>query len=112
MLIDMAVLAEQAVSHNPLVKKRQVLATGPSGQLVNLSQARFPPGEMAPAHVHTGMTEVFMVQQGQGEIVIDDQVYPFTPGMVAVIEPGQRHEIRNPGGSELLLTYFGLIHAD
>lgn len=54
------------------------------------------------------MAEVFSVESGCGEIRINDVAYVLAPGTVAVVEPGDVHEITNTGDTELVINYFGV----
>ncbi len=51
-------LPEQPVSHNPEIKKKVMLKLGDLPHLTNFSQARFAPGQSAPAHAHQDMSEL------------------------------------------------------
>ncbi|MDF5711834.1 MAG: cupin domain-containing protein [Nostoc sp. S4] len=100
-------LPEEAVSHNPEIKKKVMLRYGDLPHLTNFSQARFAPGQTAPPHAHQDMCEVFFVEVGSGVIHIDGKEYPLLPGNCVAIELGEIHEIVNTGSTELVLTYFG-----
>lgn len=101
-------LSDEAVSHNPAISKRVMLRLGDLPHLTNFSQARFAPGQVAIAHAHTDMYEVFFVESGSGTIRIDQQPYSLTPGVCVAAEPGEVHEVSNTGQEELVLTYFGI----
>jgi quercetin dioxygenase-like cupin family protein len=98
----------ESVSHNPEIKKKVMLRFGELPHLTNFSQARFAPGQLAPAHAHQDMCEVFFVEAGAGIIRVDGKEYPLIPGNCVAIEPGEFHEVVNNGETELVLTYFGL----
>lgn len=99
---------EEPVSHNPEIKKRVMLQRGDLPPLTNFSQARFAAGQVASGHAHTDMAEVFFVELGQGQIMIDGQAHPLKPGVCVLVEPGEHHEVVNTGAEELVLTYFGV----
>ncbi|RUR75909.1 cupin domain-containing protein [Chlorogloeopsis fritschii PCC 9212] len=101
-------IQEESVSHNPAIKKKVMLRFGDLPGLTNFAQARFAPGQIAPAHAHHDMCEVFFVEAGAGTIRIDGKEYPLNPGNCIAVEPGEVHEVINNGASELVLTYFGL----
>ena len=101
-------LPSESVSHNPEIQKRVMLRSGDLPHLTNFSQACFAPGQVAIAHAHRDMCEVFFVTAGQGNIRIDDTDYPLTPGVCVAVEPGETHEVSNTGETELILTYFGI----
>ena len=108
-LMKMNELPELGVSHNAKIRKREMLADGEVGPITTYSQAVFPPGEKAAAHIHEDMAEVFTVESGCGEIRIENVAYVFSAGLTVLVEPGEVHEIINSGTSELVVTYFGVL---
>lgn len=105
----LATLTDEAVSHNPEIRKKVMLRPGDLPPLTNFSQARFAPGLIAPAHAHKDMYEVFFVEAGNGTITIDGTPHALLPGTCITVEPGEVHEVANPGTEELVLTYFGVL---
>ena len=101
-------LPQEAVSHNPEIKKKVMLQFGDLPHLTNFSQARFAPSQSAAAHAHQDMCEVFFVESGSGLIRINGKEYPLLPGSCVAVEAGEVHEVVNNGTDELVLTYFGL----
>lgn len=101
-------IAEESVSHNPAINKKVMLRLGDLPHLTNFSQACFAPGQIATAHAHADMCEVFFVEAGTGVIRVNQQDYPLTVGVCIAVEPGEVHEVANTGNTELVLTYFGL----
>lgn len=101
-------LAVESVSHNPAIQKKVMLRLGDLPHLTNFAQARFAPGQIAAAHAHLDMCEVFFVEAGTGNICIDGQNYLLGPGVCIAVEAGETHEVSNTGPEELVLTYFGL----
>jgi mannose-6-phosphate isomerase-like protein (cupin superfamily) len=107
-IVSLAELQDQQLSHNPKIKKRVMISLGELGKLTNFSRAVFPVGEIADAHRHETMGEVFFVQSGEGEIRIDGESFKLLPGVCALVEPHEEHELRNTGDEELVITYFGI----
>ncbi len=107
-LIHLHKLPEQTVSHNREIKKKTMLKSGDLPHLTNFSQARFAPDQIAFAHSHTDMCEVFFVESGLGIIRINGTEYTLEPGVCIAVEPNEEHEIINSGEDELIITYFGL----
>jgi mannose-6-phosphate isomerase-like protein (cupin superfamily) len=101
-------LLYEGVSHNPEIRKRVMLRKGEVPHLTGFSRARFGPGQVASAHSHTDMYEVFLVEEGRGVITIDGRELPLEPGRCIVVEPGEVHELRSGGTGNLVLTYFGI----
>lgn len=100
--------AETEVSHNSAIKKRVMLANGELGSITQFARSVFPAGSVAHEHVHNDMGEVFLIESGSGEIVVNDRAYPLGPGTCVVVEPGDRHELKNTGATDLVVTYFGV----
>ncbi len=99
---------DRPVSHNPSIRKRVLLEAGELPALTNFSQAVFAPGDTAPVHDHADMWEVFFVRSGRGKIRVNGTEFRLNRDDCCAIEPGERHEIVNDGGDELVLLYFGL----
>ena len=108
-LTSLTSLPLETVSHNPAIAKQVMLRSGDLPRLTYFSQARFPPGEVAAAHHHGDMAEVFLVASGQGTIYVDGQPLALLPGTCVMVEPGETHEVVNDGTEDLVLTYFGLL---
>jgi mannose-6-phosphate isomerase-like protein (cupin superfamily) len=96
------------VSHNPAIKKKVLIEKGEIPRITNFTQSRFPVGKSAPAHSHSDMYEVFLVEAGRGVFVINSVEYPVSVGSCIRIDLYEMHEIRNIGDEELILTYFGI----
>ena len=85
-----------------------MLRDGEIPNLTSFSQARFKPGQIAGAHAHENMYEIFLVEEGEGIIRVEDKEYPIKKDVCVVVEPGEVHDIINTVSEELVLTYFGL----
>ena len=98
----------QTVSHNREITKKVTLSNKDLPHLTNFSQATFAPGQIAHAHAHQDMCEVFFVSAGVGIIRINEEEYNLTPGVCVAVELEESHEITNTGTEDLILTYFGI----
>jgi mannose-6-phosphate isomerase-like protein (cupin superfamily) len=107
-LISLDNIPSEKLSHNPNIQKKAMLSAGELGNLTNFAQAIFPPGEIVAQHSHEAMDEVFFIESGQGEILIDDVNYALHPGICVVVNARETHELRNTGDRELVITYFGI----
>lgn len=107
-LLRIKEIPQQGVSHNTRIRKHVIVGQGEIGTLVNYARAHFPPGELAPAHRHEDLVEIFTVESGCGEIRINEVAYVFEAGMTVVVEPGEWHELANTGTKELVVTYFAI----
>ncbi|WP_101758467.1 cupin domain-containing protein [Oceanicoccus sp. KOV_DT_Chl] len=102
-------IPDSQVSHNAKISKKQILNNQLCPSLTQFSQATFPPGENAPSHCHADMTEVFFIQSGCGNIIIDQQHYPISGGTTITVQPGEFHELQNTGAEDLVVLYFGIV---
>ena len=102
-------IAETDVSHNARIKKQIMIANGEIPALTNFSRAVFPPGEIAHAHSHDDMTEVFLIESGQGTITVDGNDYAMNPGDCITVHPHETHELNNTGEEPLCVIYFGVL---
>lgn len=107
-IVSLADLTEEGVSHNPEIRKRVMLGRGDVPHLMNFSQSRITPGQVARAHRHADMFEVFFVQAGEGVMSVDGAEQRLEAGVCVMVEPGEAHEITCTGSGELVLLYFGV----
>ena len=99
---------EAGVSHNANIRKHVFIANGDINHITNLSRAVFPAGEIAKQHQHMDMTEVFYIESGIGEIVVDGKKTVLQQGMCITIDPHEQHELRNNGPTELVVLCLGI----
>ncbi|MEM8501096.1 MAG: cupin domain-containing protein [Pseudomonadota bacterium] len=99
---------ESEVSHNARIKKKLLVSNGEVSHLTNFSRAIFPPGEIAGAHSHSDMTEIFLVESGEGVFLIDEKSVPLKAGTCVTVTPNEVHELRNTGSDQLIVLYFGI----
>ena len=109
---ELSQLTPIPVSHNEAILKRMMLQPGDARPLVQFSQATFPPGEGVEAHRHESMHEVFFVQQGEVEFIVNGTSQCATAGACLLVEAGESHALRNIGQEPLLLLFFGMETSD
>lgn len=108
-LTSIDTLPETRVSHNPVIKKRVLIANGEIPRLTNFSRAIFPAGEVAPVHNHSDMVEVFYIENGFAVMEVDGQDVQLPQGTCIVLEPGENHELKNLSTEPMVVLYFGLL---
>ena len=61
----------------------------------------------SPVHVHSETTEIYTVLQGEGQMVLGDEVAHVNEGMVVVIPPGIQHGLMSTTGTpvKVLMTF-------
>lgn len=108
-IVSLQEIPAQGVSHDPEIQKQVMLRYGDLPHLTNFSQARFAPGQQVTPHTHADMSEVFLVESGEGTIWIDNVGHLLTAGTCVAVEAGELHELQNTGQTDLVLTYFGIV---
>lgn len=99
---------EIGVSHNPEIKKKVIIKNGQVPHLTQFSKVTFKKGQVADSHIHKNMYEIFNVESGRGEIIINDIKYSLDKGVCVTVDPGEKHEIINTGEGNLILTMIGI----
>ena len=84
---------------------RRVLYTGKNMQLVLMSLRA---GEEIGEEVHEDRDQFFRVEQGSGEVLIDDKRTPVKADDAIIVPAGARHNVVNTGKRSLqLYTLYG-----
>lgn len=107
--VSLETIPKQGVSHNAAIQKQVMLRPGDLPHLVQFAQAHFEPGQIATAHAHTEMHEVFFIESGQGTITVDGKAHTLAPGVCIAVAPGETHELSNTGQEQLVVTYFSIV---
>jgi uncharacterized cupin superfamily protein len=77
--------------------------SGLGGHPFDLELSKLAPGEVGvPFHFHTNQWELFIILSGHGAIRTAGGVISVGPGDVILQQPGDSHQIRNPGSEELI----------
>jgi len=108
-LINRSQIPDTGVSHDPLISKKVFIENGRIPKLTNFSQSRIKPGQYCPSHQHPDMWEVYLVESGKGEMILDGKEVPLSEGDCLIVDPGEDHSMQNSSSTvDLLLTYFGI----
>jgi len=107
-LLNLKDIPLQSNSHNERISKRVWLANHEFGNVTQLAQSVFPPGDKVMKHSHPDMDDVFVVQSGRGLITIDGITHDIKPGTCTVVEPGEYNELENIEEEDLVLIHFGI----
>ena len=108
-LINRSQIPDTGVSHDPMIRKKVFIEKGRIPKLTNFSQSIIRPGQHCPSHHHPDMWEVYLVESGNGKMIINGKEVLLCEGDCLIVDPGEDHSMQNPSSSEdLLLTYFGI----
>lgn len=87
------------------IQKHMIVGPGAVPNVMQFVRACFLPGQVAPAHAHPDMTELFYIESGEGTLVVDGITYALQPGVSFCVEPEEEHEIASSPTSELVVIY-------
>ena len=107
-LVKQEELPELGVSHNPDIKKKTFISAGEIPQLMMFGSVIFQPGQSVSLHKHDTMTEVFFIQKGKAEFVVEEKTMVLEPGHCITIEAGELHAQNNPFSKPVEWLYFGI----
>ncbi|WP_405605507.1 cupin domain-containing protein [Polaribacter sp. Asnod1-A03] len=101
-------LPKIGTSHDEAIKKKVFLGKGIVPQLMMFGSATFTPGQAVETHKHDTMYEIFYIQSGKAEFVINDKKIIVVSGDCITIEQGEFHSMNNPFLEDVTWTYFGI----
>jgi len=107
-LVHTKTLPELGVSHNEAIKKKVFLERGIVPQLMMFGSAIFKPGQLVETHKHDTMYEVFYIQSGKVDFVVNDKKIVLSEGDCITIEEGEYHSQCNSYEVDVAWIYFGI----
>ena len=78
----------------------------PKSKLMMINLCRVPIGRTHAAHSHETMEEYFYFTEGEGEVILNEEIIPVGTGDRVIIPAKSTHKVKNTGDKELL--YIGL----
>jgi mannose-6-phosphate isomerase-like protein (cupin superfamily) len=89
---------------------RRVINTGKQSQVVLMS---LPPGEEIGEETHANVDQIFLIEDGKGEILIDNNLLPIEEHSAAFVPAGAKHTLRCTGKKPMKLCtiYAPPVHA-
>lgn len=73
---------------------------------IRADRIRYHPGDTAAPHYHADCHHAFYVLEGQGVLHVDDRSEPLSPGMVAIVGPGEAHWFSNDSDRNFTFVEF------
>lgn len=101
-------LPEIGVSHNLAIKKKVFIEKGCVPHLMMFGSATFLPGQAVETHKHESMNEIFYIQSGKADFIVNDKKLTLIPGDCITIEQGEEHSMSNPYQENTTWIYFGI----
>jgi quercetin dioxygenase-like cupin family protein len=100
---------KEPISHSKSISKRVAYKKGNLPHVPQVAEVVFEPGDIAPAHIHEDMYELFYVSKGAGMLKVGGKVNKIEEGDVIIVEPGDSHEFLNNTEGDMVMFYFGVV---
>lgn len=107
-LVHTNALPELGVSHNAEIKKKVFIEKGEVPNIMMFGSAVFKPGQFVELHKHDTMYEVFYIQKGKIDFVINGETKTLVTGDCITIEQGELHSQHNNYSEDVEWIYFGV----
>ncbi len=107
-LIKIDALPQVPTSHSGVGKKKVLLTDGEIPHLQQLGRVVFQPGDIVEKHSHTDFTELMYIEDGEGTMQVDDQIFSIGKGICIEVEPNESHTITVTGNTPLVLLFLGI----
>lgn len=107
-LVHTKSLPNVGVSHDTAIKKKVFLEKGMVPNLMMFGSTTFKPGQSVEEHVHKTMYEVFYIQSGKADFIVNGKVFALKTGDCITIEEGEFHSMSNPYLEDTTWIYFGI----
>lgn len=101
-------LPEMPTSHSGVGKKRQIINTGEVPHLHQFGRVTFQPGEVVTEHSHEDFSEIMYIEEGQGDMKVDNETFQINKGSCITVSPNEKHTITVTGDKPLTLLFFGI----
>jgi mannose-6-phosphate isomerase-like protein (cupin superfamily) len=107
-IVHSRLLPSIGTSHNGEIKKKVFIGKGEIPHLMNFGTAILKPGQFVETHRHPTMFEVFHIQRGRVQFVVENEKLLLREGDCITIAPQEAHSQDNPFQEEVELLYFGI----
>lgn len=90
------------------IQKKVFLKNGQIPHLTQFAQGNFQPGCLVPPHKHLDMWEIFLVENGEIEVAVNDKKIILKKGDFLTVEPHETHSLKNTSKFQTVITYFSI----
>ncbi len=67
----------------------------------SLAHIVIAPGGASTRHFHKASEETYYLLRGAATMTVDGRTFPLHPGETCLIQPGEMHQISNPGNADV-----------
>lgn len=107
-LIKTKELPEIGTSHDSDVKKKVFIGNGEIPKLMQFGSATFKPGQEVTTHKHETMYEVFLIEKGKIDFIVEGEKVTVSEGDCITVEAGELHSQHNNYEVDVTWVYFGI----
>lgn len=110
-LIRLKKVKHEASSHTSsnLLSKKVIIKNGEIPHLTQFAQGYFQPHCFVDKHKHKDMYEIFLIEKGKIEFVVNKKTLLLKSGDSIIVEPGEEHQLKNRFNRICIITYFSII---
>lgn len=101
-------LPEIGISHDESIKKKVFVGRNEIPKLMMFGSAIFTPGQYVESHKHDTMYEVFYIQTGKVDFIVNGKRVKLIAGDCITIEMGEIHSQINCYDVDVTWIYFGI----
>jgi len=96
--------------NNPGVVKKVLFRLGDlaGGNIQMINWATLLPHKSFRAHAHRDMQEIFILMNGNAELIVDGKKILLQSGDACVVLQGELHEMKNPSANPLTFLAIGI----
>lgn len=111
-LSSLSKIKPEKSSHDSVdkIQKKVFLKNGQIPHLTQFAQGYFQPGCFVSPHKHLDMWEIFLVENGEIEVTVNDKKTLLKKGDFLTVEPNEPHSFKNTSSSPTTITYFSITH--
>ena len=107
-VVKTTTLPELGVSHNADIKKKVFIGRNEIPNIMMFGSATFQPGQSVEMHKHDTMYEVFYIQSGKVDFIVEGKKLTLEAGNCITIEQGEYHSQSNLYDEKVTWLYFGV----
>lgn len=92
------IVENRAWGHFEVIEESRI---GPSEFYQKIKRLYVYPGKNISFQYHNSRAEVWIIEQGEGLLALDDQIRSLSKGQTIVIGPKQKHSVKSTGSNPL-----------
>lgn len=92
---------QSTIAHNSVPRKALIKVGDSNTKLQTINDAHLEPGKGFEPHIHNDSEEVYYFLEGEGEMVVNHELFKVMPGLCVLINTNEPHGLKNTGKVKL-----------